>query len=278
MTEKKLLHIVTGPTASGKTDHAIELALKYHCPIISADSRQVYKELDIAVAKPSKNQLATVKHYFIDHVSIHEEFNTGLYTRQARELINDLFNTHQQLIVCGGTGLYIKSLIHGLDALPGKDDALRKELSDLLESDGLSALQNILKSLNSEKFEAMDHQNPQRLIRAIEIEKSGQPADIKVPAFAHEFVIKYDVIELQRDVLYDRINRRVDKMFEDGLEKEAFDLQAYQHLNALQTVGYSEWWPYFKGECTIDVVKDKIKQHTRNYAKRQVTWFKHQLE
>lgn len=277
MIENKLLHIVTGPTASGKTDFAITLALKYNCPIISADSRQVYKELNIAVAKPTDEQLATVKHYFIDHVSIHEEFNTGLYTRQARELINVLFTTHQQLIVSGGTGLYIKSLIQGLDALPGKDDVLRKELADLLEKKGIIALQNIFKELNPMKYEAMDHHNPQRLIRAIEIEKSEQPSDINLPDFKHTFDIKYDIIELQRDVLYDRINKRVDLMFEAGLEVEAHALQPFQQLNALQTVGYSEWWPYFNGECDIATVKEKIKQHTRNYAKRQVTWFKHQL-
>ncbi|MDI1233976.1 MAG: tRNA (adenosine(37)-N6)-dimethylallyltransferase MiaA [bacterium] len=271
---KKLI-VITGPTAVGKTAHAIGLALLNKSPIISADSRQVYSELGIGVAKPDAEQLAKVKHYFIDHVSIHDHYNAGRYAKEARELINQLFLTHDTLIICGGTGLYINALINGLDILPDRNDALREELQTIYNSEGLLGLQFQLKNLNPSKYESMDIQNPQRLIRAIEIEKSEAPAASNLPNFEQTFETEYIQLEMSREILYTRINQRVDQMIAAGLEAEAKAMEHLQHLNALQTVGYSEWWPYFRGEVTREQVIDKIKQHTRNYAKRQLTWFRH---
>ena len=275
MELSKKLIVVAGPTAVGKTAHAIELALQYGSPVISADSRQVYKELGIGVAKPDAEQLATVQHYFIDHVSIHENYNAGRYAKEARELINELFLKHDTLVLCGGTGLYINALLKGLDPLPDRNDALRAELQTIYEREGLVGLQFRLKHLNAAKYESMDINNPQRLIRAIEIEQSPRPTEINLPNFAHAFETEYIHLEMPREVLYDRINTRVDAMLSGGLEAEAKALENLQHLNALQTVGYSEWWPYFRGEVKRDEVIEKIKQHTRNYAKRQLTWFRH---
>lgn len=275
MESPKKLIVVTGPTAVGKTAHAIELAKQYESPVISADSRQVYKELGIGVAKPDSEQLAAVQHYFIDHVSIHENYNAGRYAKEGRELINELFKTHHTLIICGGTGLYINALLKGLDTLPDRNEDLRKELQSIYESEGLVGLQFLLKNLNAKKYESIDIQNPQRLMRAIEIEKSPAPLQSNLPDFKHPFETQFIHLELPRELLYQRINQRVDEMVANGLESEAKALENLQHLNALQTVGYSEWWPYFRGEVKRDEVIEKIKQHTRNYAKRQLTWFRH---
>ncbi len=274
-TSKKLI-VVTGPTAVGKTAHAIKLALQFRSPVISADSRQVYKELGIGVAKPDTEQLATVNHYFIDHVSIHDNYNAGRYAKEGRELINELFLTNDTLILCGGTGLYINALLNGLDPLPDRNEILRAELQTIYEKEGLMSLQLRLKNLNASKFESMDINNPQRLMRAIEIEQSPRPEQSYLPAFEHAFETEYVHLNMPREVLYERINQRVDSMVANGLEAEAKGLEHLQHLNALQTVGYSEWWPYFRGEVKRDEVIEKIKQHTRNYAKRQLTWFRHQ--
>lgn len=276
MEISKKLIVVTGPTAVGKTAHAITLALEHACPILSADSRQVYKELGIGVAKPDAEQLATVQHYFIDHVSIHENYNAGRYAKEARELINTLFQTHNTIVICGGTGLYINALLNGLDSLPDRNETLRAELQNLYATEGLAGLQMRLKNLNEERFASIDQHNPQRLIRAIEIEASPRPAQSNLPAFAQAFETKFVHLELPRAELYERINQRVDAMVAAGLESEAKALEPLQHLNALQTVGYSEWWPYFRGEIKREEAIEKIKQHTRNYAKRQLTWFRHQ--
>jgi len=275
LNQPKKLIVVTGPTAVGKTARAIELALQYGSPVISADSRQVYKELGIGVAKPDAEQLATVQHYFIDHVSIHENYNAGRYAKEARELINELFLTHDTLVLCGGTGLYINALLKGLDPLPDRNETLREELQTIYETEGLAGLQFRLKNLNTAKYESMDNNNPQRLMRAIEIEESPRPEKTNLPDFVHAFETEYLHLEMPREVLYERINKRVDAMVSGGLEAEAKALENLQHLNALQTVGYSEWWPYFRGEVKREEVIEKIKQHTRNYAKRQLTWFRH---
>jgi len=276
LNQPKKLIVVTGPTAVGKTARAIELALQYGSPVISADSRQVYMELGIGVAKPDAEQLAAVQHYFIDHVSIHDNYNAGRYAKEARELINELFSTHDNLILCGGTGLYINALLKGLDLLPDRNETLRAELQAIYDQKGLMGLQFRLQHLNAAKYESIDINNPQRLMRAIEIEQSPRPTAVNLPAFAHAFETEYLHLDLPREVLYDRINQRVDAMVIGGLEVEAKALENLQHLNALQTVGYSEWWPYFRGEVKREEVIEKIKQHTRNYAKRQLTWFRHQ--
>lgn len=266
-----------GPTAVGKTDKAIELALAQQCPIISCDSRQLYTELNIGVAKPDEAQLAKVKHYFISNVSIREHYTAGRYAADARHLINELFEQYDTLVVVGGTGLYIKALLNGLDQLPERNEALRTELEELMASQGIEALQRRLKDKSPELFERTEVQNPQRLIRAIEIAEGTTIRNLEIPEFKHPFELETLVMEMDRDKLYERINLRVDQMVEAGLEAEAKALYELRHLNALQTVGYSEWWPYFEGEYDRKIAIDKIKQHSRNYAKRQITWFKHQM-
>lgn len=276
MSDKKLT-IVAGPTAVGKTAFAIELAKKLDSPIISADSRQVFKELNIGVARPSEEQLSEVKHYLIAHTSIHQPYNAGVFAKEARMIINQLFENHDNLVVCGGTGLYIKALINGFDPLPPSNEKLRQELEENYASLGIEFLQEKLKSLSVDLYNKTEILNPQRLIRAIEIGSAEEVPVSDIPDFSWEFETEYKVLTMDRNELYDRINRRVDEMVEMGLEKEAKDLEEFQELNALQTVGYSEWWPYFRGENKIEFTIDKIKQHSRNYAKRQETWFKHQL-
>lgn len=276
MSDKKLT-IVAGPTAVGKTAFAIELAKKLDSPIISADSRQVFKELNIGVARPSEEQLSEVKHYLIAHTSIHQPYNAGVFAKEARMIINQLFENHDNLVVCGGTGLYIKALINGFDPLPPSNEILRQELEENYASLGIEFLQEKLKSLSVDLYNKTEILNPQRLIRAIEIGSAEEVPVSDIPDFSWEFETEYKVLTMDRNELYDRINRRVEEMVEMGLEKEAKDLEEFQELNALQTVGYSEWWPYFRGENKIEFTIDKIKQHSRNYAKRQETWFKHQL-
>jgi len=270
----KKIWIITGATASGKTDLAVHKALALNCPILSADSRQVYKELNIGVAKPNEEQLKTVQYFFINHVSIHYEYNTGIYAKEARHLINQLFYYYNDLIICGGTGLYIQAVINGIDALPQKDEELRVELNEIIANYGIEKVQNILKNISIEKYNETEISNPQRLIRAIEIAKNNNPIKHDLPEFEYPFSIENISLEMDRESLYQRINKRVDMMIEKGLEHEARNLYDLRHLNALQTVGYSEWWPYFEDKISKQEVIDKIKQHTRNYAKRQITWHK----
>lgn len=274
----KTLHIVVGPTGIGKTDKAIEMAKSFNCPIISADSRQLFNELNIGVAKPSEEQLQEVTHYFINHISIHQKYSAGDYAFQARNKINALFSNHQHLIVCGGTGFYIKALMEGLDQLPEENTELRASLQKELEDNGIDFLKDKLNSISQDRFAKTDVENPQRLIRAIEIELNKGLEGEKLPEFEYSFETKYHYMSMDRELLYDRINKRVDKMIEMGLENEVKNLADYKHYNSLNTVGYREWWPYFEGETKLDFVIDKIKQHSRNYAKRQITWFNHQIK
>jgi tRNA dimethylallyltransferase len=270
----KKIWLIIGPTAAGKTDFSIRLAKKLSCPILSADSRQIYKELNIGVAKPTQSQLDEVKHYFINHVSIFDDYNVGKYVNEARQLINELFQTYNDIIVCGGTGLYINSLINGIDVLPSKNEALRNELNLFIETNGIELLIEKQASLLSPKL--IESKNPQRIIRAIEIGLQEKPVSEPIISIEHPFEINIDFIDLPREELYQRINARVDQMIEDGLEEEALLFYKHKDINALKTVGYSEWWPYFEKEISKEMAIEKIKQHTRNYAKRQVTWFKNQ--
>jgi tRNA dimethylallyltransferase len=274
---KKTLHIIAGPTAIGKTAYAIERALALNCPIISADSRQIYRELSIGVAKPSKEELNLVKHYFIDHCSIHDNYNAGQYAVDSRLLINELFETFNDIVICGGTGLYINALIKGLDPLPPQNPELRQRLQSQFETHGIEVLQSELKQLSESTFQTIDQNNPQRMIRAIEICLSTPISNTILPKFKHEFEVNKVVLEMDRDSLYSRIDNRVDQMIEAGLEQEVINLMPLKDLNALQTVGYKEWWPYFEGHYSKEQAIEKIKQHSRNYAKRQITWFKHQF-
>lgn len=270
----KKIWLIIGPTAAGKTDYSIRLANKLCCPILSADSRQIYKELNIGVAKPTLAQLDEVKHYFINHVSIFDDYNVGKYVNEGRTLINELFHTYDNIIVCGGTGLYINSLINGIDLLPSKNEALRNELNVLMETKGIEFVIEKYTGLLSPSL--IESKNPHRIIRAIEIGLQEKPLGDPMVSIEYPFEVNIDLIELPREQLYQRINTRVDQMIEYGLEEEAHSLYIHKDLNALKTVGYSEWWPYFEKEISKEMAIEKIKQHTRNYAKRQLTWFKNQ--
>lgn len=269
--------MVLGPTAVGKTDKAIELAKERGCEIISCDSRQIYKELDIGVAKPVNSELESVRHHFISHVSIHQPYDAGSFAKEGRQKINELFERYDDIVVCGGTGLYARALIRGLDSLPSKDEQLRMELEELLNEKGVEFLAERLQTIDPSKAESVDLKNPQRLIRAIEIASQKDYQANELPEIEFDYELETIVMNMDREMLYDRINKRVDRMIEKGLEEEARLLYPHHALNALQTVGYKEWWPYFEGEYDKSNAIEKIKQHTRNYAKRQLTWFRHQV-
>ena len=277
MTElpnNKTLIVLAGPTAVGKTSYAIQLAQLFKTEIVSADSRQLFKELNIGVARPSEIELACVPHHFIASHSIFKEYNAGIYEQESVELLNRLFELHNTVILTGGTGLYIKAATEGLDTLPPKNELLRSELQSLIETQGIEPLKHRATALGiSEEKVAFD--NPQRLIRAIEIAEGMKDFKPK-PTFARNFTTKYFYLNRDRTQLYERINMRVDNMLADGLEKEARTMYAHKELNALQTVGYKEFFAYFDGHISRELCIEKIKQNSRNYAKRQITWFKNQ--
>jgi tRNA dimethylallyltransferase len=271
--QNKRLIVIAGPTAVGKTELTIRLAQYFETEIISCDSRQLYKELNIGVARPSDKELRAAKHHFIASHSIHDEYNAGKYARDVNELLKKLFTQHDVVIMTGGTGLYIKAATEGLDLLPTKNEKLREQLNYILETEGLAALQSVAKSMDLVDTE-LDFDNPVRLMRAIEIkEGESNPTEaVQVP----EYETTYLYLDRDRDELYDRINKRVDTMLAMGLEDEARTVHEYKDLNALHTVGYKEMFSYFDSEWTYEHTVEKIKQHTRNYAKRQLTWFRNQ--
>ncbi|MFY0642919.1 MAG: tRNA (adenosine(37)-N6)-dimethylallyltransferase MiaA [Bacteroidia bacterium] len=266
---KKVLVVIAGPTAVGKTDIGISLAKLYNTDIISSDSRQIFKEMKIGVARPNANQLASVKHHFIASRSIEDEYNAGLYEEDSNACLQELFQSKNVVVMVGGTGLYIKSSIEGLDHLPKANPALREELKMQLNKEGIESLQQ---RLDNPEFK--DQNNPQRLIRAIEIKESEFAPDAKNVVRNYHCIKIY--LQMDRDALYSRINQRVDLMMKGGLLDEAEALYPKRSLNALQTVGYKELFDYLDGNSTLEQAVEKIKQHSRNYAKRQITWFKNQ--
>jgi tRNA dimethylallyltransferase len=273
----KYLIVIAGPTASGKTSIAINLAQHFETEIISCDSRQLYREMSIGTAKPSSTELALVKHHFIDSHSIHDQYDAGQYEKDANDLLEQLFQTKDVVIMAGGTGLFIKAAIEGLDPLPAKSSELREKWNSVYKSDGIKPLQDRLKHLDIEKWETIDQDNPQRLIRAIEIcESSGLlHSDLQTsPAKDRSFKCIQIALDVPRDLLYDRINQRVDTMIQQGLQQEVECLHQFSDLGTLKTVGYSEVIAALEGITSMSEAIDKIKQHTRNYAKRQITWFK----
>lgn len=269
--------IIAGPTAVGKTALAIQLAQHFETAIISADSRQCYRELGIGVAKPSPEELAQVPHYFIDSHTISEEVNAVVFEQYALQAANEIFKQHQVAVMVGGTGLYIKAFCEGLDAIPEVPAAIREEVIRLYETNGLSWLQQELQEKDPLFWAQAEQQNPQRLMRALEVfYATGQ--SIETFRTAHKTVRPFTVIkiglELERPLLYDRINSRVHGMMQAGLLEEAKALLPYRHLNALQTVGYKEFFDHFDGKCTLSEAITQLQQNTRHYAKRQLTWFK----
>lgn len=269
--------IIAGPTAVGKTSLAIALAQHFNTEIISADSRQCFKELDIGVAKPSPQQLQLVKHYFINSHSVEQEFNAALFEQYALDAIEKIFLSHDIAIVAGGTGLYIKAFCEGLDEIPPIDSSVRDAIIDTYAQKGLSWLQQQVQLADPLYYEQGEIQNPQRLMRALEVKQSTGRSILSFQQQKkkeRDFRIIKIGIELPREELYHRINTRVDDMMQQGLLDEVKSLLPYRQLNALQTVGYSELFEYFDGKITLEEATTVIKQHTRNYAKRQLTWFK----
>lgn len=274
------VYIVVGPTAVGKTKYAIELAQKLKTEIISADARQCYKELNIGVARPSESELASVPHHFIASHSIHDTVNAGIFEEYAFNKTEELLAQYGSVVMVGGTGLYVKAFAEGMDAIPAIDPAIRLQIQKEVSNNGLAWLQGQVEVLDPRYWTAADlgeKQNAQRLSRALEVVLgTGQSIlhfqqQQKKP---RPFAIQKIGLEMPRAQLYERINQRVVQMVEMGLEAEVKALLPQFHLNALQTVGYQEWVPYFKGEQPIEKVIDAIQQNTRHYAKRQMTWFK----
>lgn len=275
--EKKTCIIVVGPTAVGKTDHAIELALQHNTAIISADSRQCYQELNIGVAKPDPLQLAQVPHYFINSHSIYQEVNAAGFEAYALQIATELFKTNDKIILCGGTGLYIRAFTDGLDEIPPVPAEIRANVIHDFETKGTNWLRGALEEKDPLYAREGEMQNPQRMMRALEVvlaTGSSIKSFQRKEKIQRPFAIEYVLVEKPRDVLYDRINRRVDKMMADGLLEEARSLHPYKHLNALQTVGYQELFDHFEGKCSLEEAVEKIKQNSRHYAKRQMTWFR----
>ena len=273
----KTLIVICGSTAVGKTDFAIELAQNLGTEIISVDSRQLYREIPIGTAQPSKEQLQSVKHHFIAERSIEQDYNAGMFERDALELLENLFQEHDTVVCCGGTGLYIKALCEGLDDVPKADEFIREQLTERLEHEGLEALQIELKNLDSVHFEKMDSKNPQRVIRALEVCLStGKPFSSFHDGAKQQrpFKIVKIGLELPREELYERINKRVDLMLQAGWLEEVKTVFDKRHLNALSTVGYKELFAHLANEMTLEEATEKIKINTRRFAKRQLTWFK----
>ncbi|MEO7989870.1 MAG: tRNA (adenosine(37)-N6)-dimethylallyltransferase MiaA [Chryseolinea sp.] len=280
MRDKKLI-VVIGPTAVGKTAVSIQLAQHFRTEIISADSRQIFKELTIGTAKPSEAELASIKHHFIDSHSINENYDAAQYGREALELIHQLFKKYDYLILCGGSGLYVKALLEGFDDIPEVEDEIREELNRHYEREGIAWLRVKMKELDSEHYETIDQQNPHRLMRALEV-KIGTGLSIssfrKKAKLQHPFSIVKIGLELPREVLNKRIDDRMDQMILDGLFEEVKQVFPFKNQQALQTVGYQEIFDFMEGKYDREEAIRLLKRNSRRYAKRQMTWFKRDNE
>lgn len=273
---KGTLVVLVGPTAVGKTDLSISIAKTLEAPIVSSDSRQIYREMNIGTAVPDKQQLAAVPHYFIESRSIFEPYTAGMYEVDAINTIDQLFEKHHFVVLTGGSGLYIDAVCLGIDAIPATNPETREMLKLRLKNEGLTSLSDWLKRLDEESYNTVDINNPQRVIRALEVcIISGIPYSSLRKNFEKTRNFKIIKVGLQRDreELYARINLRVDLMIEQGLLDEAKKLYPNRHLNALQTVGYRELFDYFDGKITLEEAVELIKRNSRRYAKRQITWF-----
>ena len=269
--------MIAGPTAVGKTAVAIQLAQALNTHIISADSRQCFQELDIAVAKPSTEQLAAVKHYFIGSHSIHQKVDAGLYEQYALQSAEEIFAFNKVAVMVGGTGLYINAFCNGIDSMPAVDEAIRKQVIEQYNTLGLAWLQQQVLEKDPAFWQMAEQQNPQRLMRALEfVLSTGESITTyrKGIAVQRPFRVIKVALELPRELLQQNINFRVDEMVAAGLLKEAEQLFPHRHLNALQTVGYTELFDYFDGNCSLTEAFNSIKIHTRQYAKRQMTMFR----
>lgn len=271
------LIVVVGPTGSGKSALAVELAKHYGAPIISTDSRQVYRGLPIGTAQPTADELAAAKHYFIADREVEDNFNCGRYETEALALLEELFKDNRYVVAVGGSGLYVKALCEGMDSLPEADDAVREMLKSRLESEGIGSLVEELRRLDPKYAEEVDLCNPARVMRALEVcLTTGKPYSEQRSGTVAErwFNIVKIGTDMPRDVLYERIDRRVDMMVEEGLVEEARAMYPKRALNSLQTVGYREMFDYFDGTISLAEAIELVKRNSRRYAKRQLTWFR----
>jgi len=273
----KTLIIIAGPTASGKTQLSIDLAKKLNTEIVSCDSRQFFKEISIGTAKPTESQLEEVKHHFIGNISIQDKYSAGQYEKDAIQLLDELFLKNESVVLTGGSGLYMDAVMYGLDGIPKVENAARNELNALFNTEGIVVLQNMLEKLDPEYYKTVDLNNPHRLIRALEIILStGIPFSEQRLGEKKERDFKTILIglDVEREQLYNRINHRVDEMMEDGLLDEVKSILDFKFLNALQTVGYKELFDYLDKKMDMETAVDLIKQNTRRFAKRQMTWLR----
>jgi len=278
---KTSLISIVGPTAIGKTSTGIALAQHYQTEIISADSRQFFKEMEIGTAVPSSEELAEAKHHFIQHISVEEEYSVGDFETEAIEKLNELFQQHNQVLMVGGSGLYVKAVLEGLDHFPKVEASVREQLNLQLEEDGIEKLQQQLKELDPVYAEKVDLENPHRVIRALEIcIGSGKPYSSFLNNSSAERNFNTIKIGLTapRELIYERIEKRVDLMIEQGLLDEVKRVYEKRDLNALNTVGYKEIFQFFDGNWTLDFAISEIKKNTRRFAKRQLTWFRKDKE
>lgn len=273
----KCLVVLAGPTASGKTDVAIKIAKALKTVIVSADSRQFYKEMCIGTAVPSNEELLQVRHYYIQNKSILDNFTVADYETEVIALLDHLFKVYDVVVMTGGSGLFIDAVCNGLDNMPDINHDIRSRVDLLFKERGLLGLQKELSHLDPQYYSQVDRQNPRRLMRALEVcYQSGRPFSSfrSNKAMERPFEVVRIALYWERSLLYERINRRVDMMMAQGLEEEARNLLPYRHLNTLNTVGYKELFMYFDGACSREEAVELIKQDTRRYAKRQMTWFK----
>ncbi len=280
MHSKKLI-VIAGPTAVGKTEVALRLAEHFKTEIISADSRQIYRELEVGTAKPSADELNRVPHHFINTHSIDQSYDAGAYGRDALTLIHSLFKTHDTLILCGGSGLYVKAVLEGFDDMPEIDAPIRKQILSEYEAKGLAWLQQRVNECDPDYYEQVDRNNPHRLIRALELFRGSglKASQLRVQEKrSHDFRIIKIGLEVEREILYKRIETRMDVMIRNGLFEEAEHFFSKRELNALQTVGYKEIFDYLEGKYDRVEAIRLLKRNSRRYAKRQLTWFKRDPE
>ncbi len=276
-----LLVAILGPTAIGKTAISIQLAERFNTEIVSADSRQFYREMEIGTAKPTLPELNAIPHHFINSLSIQEEYNVGKYEKEALDCIENIFKKHDKAILVGGSGLFVNAVCHGLDTLPEGDIATREKYEEILQKQGIEVLQNELKSKDPAYFEEVDQKNPRRLIRALEvIHASGLPYSQfrnKKPKVRTFSIVKIG-LNIDKQLLVERINTRIDSMLKAGWLEECKSLYPYRNLNALKTVGYTELFDFIEGKLDWDATIEQIKINTWHYAKRQLTWLRKDKE
>ena len=273
----KFIISIVGPTGIGKTDLSLKLAAHFQTEIISADSRQFFKEIPIGTAAPSNEELALIPHHFIHHKSITEAYSVGHYEKEVLDCIEKLHQKHDILILIGGSGLYIKSVLEGLDAFPKVDPKIREQLNLSLKTEGIMALQKELKAKDPETYAKIDLKNSHRIIRVLEICKgTGKPYSqfLNKDKIKRSFTSISIGLDATREIVYERINKRVDQMLKKGLIEEAKAVYKHKGMNALNTVGYKELFEHFAGNWTLDFAVEEIKKNSRRFAKRQLTWFK----